>query len=159
MRAAPSGKTTQYAPDVYLLTTSRVTGRSSTFKWDPYYNQDSQGAIIFEAWNTDTISQVTGSDAPWPTETAGGSGWSCTLNCYVSSNSTILTSDTRRGLETYVTSLLAQPATSISYASISDAIITGIQIVLGPEEPETTAYTRSLSISSGLYSWVWTFGP
>lgn len=158
-RAAPAGATTRNAPDVYLLTRSPTTGRSSTFKWDPYYNTDSQGAIVYQAWNTDRMTQATGSNAAWPEGPTGGSGWSCTLNCYLTSNTTVPTSQMRRRLETYVASLSAQPPNSEPRVSIDTAIIEGIQLVLGPEEPDTTAYTKYVTISSGIYSWTWNFGP
>ena len=120
-----------------------------------------------QEWMQHTINEAAGANLSWPSGATGGSGWSCTLGCYfpfngVSENNLAVhgrvARTTFRSLETYVRALLAQPPCSEPRCSIDDAIITGIQVVLGPDRSDAVAYTQGLQISTGTYHWDWTFG-
>lgn len=102
------------------------------------------------------MNEDTGSNAPWP-GAAGGTGWGCTLGCYVSGNSTAGATE-RRSLSTIVESLLQYNKCSSTYCAINDAIITGIEVVLGPNEPNTVAFTREVGFQAGDCNYKWTFG-
>lgn len=121
--------------------------------------------MTYQSWKSNSVNQTTGSNGSWPVGTTGGEGWSCTLGCYMPGNSTDtlayppeVAAATFRNLETYVQGLLDQDSCSVPYISVNDAIITGIQIVLGPDEPNSIAYTHDIFVQSGVYSWSWIFG-
>jgi hypothetical protein len=62
-----------------------------------------------------------------------------------------------RNLFTYVQGLLDQDEDSEAYVSINSAIIAAIQVVLGPDEPNSISFTHDVSVRSGAYSWAWGF--
>ena len=72
-------------------------------------------------------------------------------------NSTDNATNTSRNLLTYVEGLLDQGENSQAYVSINSAIITGLQVVLGPEEPNSISFTHDVSVRSGAYNWAWAF--
>ncbi len=155
-------------PSVRIQTRSPGTGRYSDFVWDPSQTQESQGATpVRQGWLQETITEAAGADLSWPSGSTGGWGWSCTLGCYFPYNAVEgnnlaahgrVARMTFRSLETYVKALLAQPLCSEPRCSIDDAIITGVQLVLGPDTPNAVAYTRDVSISSSSFGWMWKFG-
>jgi len=143
---------------------SPSTGRQSDFIWNPFNNQGSQGPVAYQAWATDAIDETTGSNSSWPVGSMGGEGWSCTLGCYMPVNSTgnlayppEVAVNTFRDLETYVEGLLDQGQCSSPACAMGDAVITGIQVVLGPNEPSTVAFSQNVTVASGSYSWRWRF--
>jgi len=153
----PAGEESIYAPDIRIQTRSSVTGRYADFIWNPYNNQGSQGPVAYQTWKGNNITQTTGSSQPWPVGPTGGEGWTCTLNCYLPVNSTDNATNTSRNLLTYVEGLLDQDENSQAYVSINSAIITGLQVVLGPEEPNSISFTHDVSVRSGAYNWAWAF--
>lgn len=164
--STPAGQSPVRAPKLRIQTMSPGTGRYSDFIWDPYRNQDLQGVTANHGWRQHSVNELAGENATWPSGSLGGSGWSCTLGCYfpfndVNQNNLAVrgrvASKTYRSLETYVKSLLAQPPCSEPRCSINDAIITGVQIMAGPDTPDTISYTKNLRISSGLFNWEWIF--
>jgi len=152
--STPTGYEDTYAPNLVLQTESPATGQVSSFSWDPYVNGDTS----YQAWVTSHMNQMSGSDAPWPAGPSGGSGWSCTSGCYLPPNTTTNHEPTYRSLETYVQGLLGFPNCSPTKSAMSDAIVTGIQVVLGPYEPSTVAYTLKVGFTAGACSYEWIFG-
>jgi hypothetical protein len=63
------------------------------------------------------------------------------------------TCQTFHDLETYVDGLDSFGTRTSGYSAINDAIITGIQIVLGPNEPDTVAFTRTVSFAANATRW------
>lgn len=117
---------------------------------------------------TASVNQNTGSSGNWPVGTTGGTGWLCTLGCYVPANTTGTQAyppsqayQTFRSLDTYVEGLESFGTCTSASCAINDAIITGIEIVLGPNEPDTVAFTRTVSFAAAANdcSYEWTFGP
>jgi hypothetical protein len=162
VQQTPAGNETIFAPDLRIQTRSPLTGRYSDFIFNPYYNQASQGPVTYRSWKDNVINQTAGSSGSWPVGTVGGSGWSCTLGCYMPTNSTgnlayppTVAAATFRDLQTYVQGLLDQDENSVPYISINDAIIVGIQMVLGPEEPNSISFTHDVAVQSTPYSWAW----
>jgi hypothetical protein len=159
---APSGFENTYAPDIRIQTRSPATDRYSEFIWNPAVNGDTN----FQAWVTSSMDQDSGSTGGWPVGSTGGSGWACTLGCYVPANTTGTLAfppesyETYRSLETYVEGLESFDKCSSASCAINDAIITGIQIVLGPNEPDTVAFTRKVGFTAngGQCTYDWTFG-
>jgi hypothetical protein len=72
-------------------------------------------------------------------------------------NSTDNAINISRNLLTYVQALIDQDENSQAYVSISSAIITGLQVVLGDDEPNSVSFTHDVSVQSGAYNWAWAF--
>jgi hypothetical protein len=159
---APTGFENAYAPDIRIQTRSPATDRYSDFIWNPAVNGDTN----FQAWVTSSMDQDSGSTGGWPVGSTGGSGWACTLGCYVPANTTGTLAfppesyQTYRSLETYVEGLESFGAGSSAFVAINDAIITGIQVVLGSNEPDTVAFTRKVGFATknGQCIFNWIFG-
>lgn len=161
------GNASVHAPDLRIKTMSPGTGRYSDFTWSPYNNEDSQGPLVEDAWNLNVINQASGSNASWPTGSTGGSGWSCNLGCYFPINSTSsnltypasIAEATFRNLETYIAALLGTDRCTETSCAISDAVITGIEVVLGSPGAEASwvAYTQDVHVAASGYDWSWTF--
>ena len=143
-----------YAPNLVLQIQSPATGQVSSFFWDPYINGDTN----YQNWVTSSMNQKSGSNEPWPEGPSGGSGWGCTSGCFLPPNTTVNPDPTYRDLETYVQSLLGFGSCSSAYCAMTDAIITGIQVMLGPDEPSTVAFTRKVGFTAGTCSYEWIFG-
>ena len=112
--------------------------------------------MVYQTWRENVIDQTMGSSEPWPVGPPGGSGWKCTQGCFMQLNDT-MTSNTYRDLATYINGLLNQTQCSLPNCAINDAIIRGIKIVTGSDEPHTTTYTNNIRISSSNYDWRWRF--
>lgn len=160
---APVGSQNTSAPDIRIQTRSPATGQYSDFIWNPAVNGDT----AYQSWVTSSMDQDTGSSGGWPVGSTGGTGWICTLGCYVPANTTGTLAyppstayQTFRSLETYVEGLKSFDTCSSAYCAINDAIITGIQIVLGPSEPNTVAFTRKVGFTTndGQCTYDWIFG-
>jgi hypothetical protein len=161
--STPTGFENIYAPDIRIQTRSPATGQYSDFIWNPTVNDDTN----YQSWVTSTMNQDSGFDGNWPVGATGGSGWICTLGCYVPANTTGTLAyppstayQTYRDLKTYVNGLESFGAGSSAFVAINDAIITGIQIVLGSNEPDTVAFTRKVGFTAngGECAYDWTFG-
>jgi len=147
------------APSYKIYTFSPSTLQTSIFVWQPSKN----GAVVNEEWNTQTFNEESGSSDTWPTNTAGGDGWWCSIDCLLGSGSGYTTgSSVLRDLRTFVEGLLAQPVDSPGYKAINDAVITGFQLTIGSGENGVTSYTADFKVSTPrpnpIYSWAWDFG-
>lgn len=142
-----------YAPTLRIVTRSPATGEYSDFIWDPAIN----GQTDYKNWVLSTINAEDGSNDPWP-GAAGSTGWGCTLGCYVSCNSTAGATE-KRSLSTIVRSLLKYKMCTSTYNAINDAIIVGIEIILGPDKLNTVAFIREVGFQARGCSYKWTFGP
>lgn len=164
MDSTPAGYEHVYAPDIRIQTRSPATGQYSDFIWNPAANGDTD----YQSWEESSMTETSGTTGGWPVGNIGGSGWICTLGCYVPTNTTGTLAyppsqayETFRDLETYVDGLESFGTCSSAYIAINDAIITGIQVVLGPDEPNTVAFTRKVRFTTndGQCNYKWTFGP
>ena len=59
---------------------------------------------------------------------------------------------------TYVNGLESFGAGFSAFVAINDAIITGIQVVLGPDEPSTVAFTNKMGVATKngqcIFNWI-----
>ncbi len=164
MDSAPAGFQKLYAPNIRIQTRSPSTGQYSDFIWNPAVNGDTG----YQTLKTSSMDETSGEAGDWPVGDTGGTGWICTLGCYVPANTTGTLAyppstayQTYRSLQTYVNALETEFGTcSSAYCAINDAIINGIQIVLGPDEPNTVAYTHNVGFTTddGKCDYSWTFG-
>lgn len=62
-----------------------------------------------------------------------------------------------RDLKTYVQGLLDQGQCNSPAIAMRDAVITGIQVVVGPQEPSTVTFSQNVIVASEDYAWRWRF--